>query len=104
MQERQLITLEDAAVISCPQGNRKPKTRQLHSKDRRMNAYSKGHRIKAVGALKRGMPRKEVASTFGISLATHMRWLKRRQGEDLAPRPSPGRTPLILGGLRSETI
>jgi uncharacterized membrane protein len=31
MQERQLITLEDAAVVSWPQGNRKPITRQLHS-------------------------------------------------------------------------
>jgi uncharacterized membrane protein len=31
LQERQLITLEDAAVVSWPQGNKKPKTRQLHS-------------------------------------------------------------------------
>ena len=31
MQERELITLEDAAVVSWPQGNKKPKTRQLHS-------------------------------------------------------------------------
>src|SRR5829696_9635199 len=31
MQKRQLITLEDAAVVSWPQGNKKPKTRQLHS-------------------------------------------------------------------------
>jgi uncharacterized membrane protein len=31
MQERQLITLEDAAVVSWPQGNRKPKTRELHA-------------------------------------------------------------------------
>jgi uncharacterized membrane protein len=31
MQERQLITLEDAAVVSWPQGNRKPTTHQLHS-------------------------------------------------------------------------
>ena len=30
MQERQLITLQDAAVVSWPQGNRKPKTRELH--------------------------------------------------------------------------
>ena len=30
MQERQLITLEDAAVVSWPQGSKKPKTRQLH--------------------------------------------------------------------------
>jgi uncharacterized membrane protein len=31
LQERQMITLEDAAVVSWPQGNRKPKTRELHS-------------------------------------------------------------------------
>ena len=31
MQERELITLEDAAIVSWPQGNKKPTTRQLHS-------------------------------------------------------------------------
>ncbi|HKH39634.1 MAG TPA: DUF1269 domain-containing protein [Rubrobacter sp.] len=31
LQEREMITLEDAAVVSWPQGNKKPKTRQLHS-------------------------------------------------------------------------
>ena len=31
MQERQLITLEDAAVVSWPQDRKKPQTRQLHS-------------------------------------------------------------------------
>jgi len=62
-----------------------------------MNAYSKDLRIKALGALDRGMPRKEAASTFGVSLATLKRWLKRRrEGEDIAPKPSPGRTPRIL--------
>jgi transposase len=62
-----------------------------------MNAYSKDLRIKALGALERGMPRKVAASTFGVSLATLKRWLKRRrEGEDIAPRPSPGRTPRIL--------
>jgi uncharacterized membrane protein len=30
MQERQMINLEDAAIVSWPQGNKKPKTRQLH--------------------------------------------------------------------------
>ena len=30
LQERQMITLEDAAVVSWPEGNKKPKTRQLH--------------------------------------------------------------------------
>ena len=64
--------------------------------NRPMNAYSKDLRIKALGALDRGMPRKEAASTFGVSLATLKRWLRRRrEGENLAPRPSPGRTPRI---------
>ena len=31
LQEREMITLEDAAVVSWPQGNKKPTTRQLHS-------------------------------------------------------------------------
>src|SRR3954468_17201730 len=31
MQEQQLITLEDAAIVSWPQGRKKPQTRQLHS-------------------------------------------------------------------------
>jgi uncharacterized membrane protein len=31
LQEQRLITLEDAAVVSWPQGNKKPTTRQLHS-------------------------------------------------------------------------
>ena len=30
LQERQMITLEDAAVVSWPQGNKKPRTRELH--------------------------------------------------------------------------
>ena len=30
LQERQMITLEDAAVVSWPQGNKKPKTCQPH--------------------------------------------------------------------------
>src|ERR671916_3101290 len=31
LQEREMITLEDAAVVSWPQGNKKPATRQLFS-------------------------------------------------------------------------
>jgi uncharacterized membrane protein len=31
LQERQMINLEDAAVVSWPAGTKKPKTRQLHS-------------------------------------------------------------------------
>src|SRR5215212_7896421 len=31
LQEREMITLQDAAVLSWPQGKKKPTTRQLHS-------------------------------------------------------------------------
>jgi uncharacterized membrane protein len=31
LQERQMITLQDAAVVTWPEGNKKPKTRQLAS-------------------------------------------------------------------------
>lgn len=48
-------------------------------------------------AVDRGVPRREVVGLFGVSLATLKRWLKRREeGKDIAPRPSPGRTPTIL--------
>ena len=31
LEERQMINLQDAAVVSWPEGNKKPQTRQLHS-------------------------------------------------------------------------
>ena len=31
LQERQMITLEDAAVVRWPEGDKKPRTHQLHS-------------------------------------------------------------------------
>lgn len=31
LQEQQMINLDDAAIVSWPQGNKKPSTRQLHS-------------------------------------------------------------------------
>lgn len=50
-----------------------------------------------MAAVDRGVPTKEVVGVFGVSLATLKRWLKRREeGEGLAPKPSPGRTPTIL--------
>ena len=62
-----------------------------------MNAYSEDLRLKALAALDRGMPRKEAVGTFGVSLATLKRWLKRRrEGGGLTPKPSPGTTPRIL--------
>ncbi len=62
-----------------------------------MNGYSKDLRVKVLGAVERGIPRREAAGLFGVSLSTIKRWLRRRrEGEDLAPKPSPGRTPRIL--------
>jgi transposase len=64
-----------------------------------MNAYSKDLRVMKVGdALDRGSPRKELIRIFGLSLfADHstLHQARRREGEDLAPKPSPGRTPTI---------
>ncbi len=62
-----------------------------------MNGYSKDLRVRVLDAVDRGTPRREAAGLFGVSLSTIKRWLgRRRDGEDLAPRPSPGRTPSIL--------
>ncbi len=67
-----------------------------------MNAYSKDLRLKVLAAVDRGTLRKKVVNTFGLSLATLKRWLKRRrEGADyLGPKPSPGRTPRILSSVR----
>jgi transposase len=68
-----------------------------------MNAYSKDLRLRVLAALDRGMPRKEVVKTFGVSIATIGRYLRRRrEGMDLAPRPSTGRTPTILANLQQK--
>jgi transposase len=57
-----------------------------------MGIYSKELRLRAVEAVERGIPRKDVVETFSISLTTLKRWLrKRRDGEDLSPGTSTGR-------------
>ena len=61
-----------------------------------MNAYSLDLRLKVLEAVDRGIPRKEVVRTFGVSMPTLERYLRRRRHTgELAPRPSPGRTPSI---------
>jgi transposase len=65
-----------------------------------MNAYSHDLRLKVLDAIDRGIPRREVVRTFGVSMPTLERYLRRRrQTGDLAPKPSPGRTPSILATL-----
>ena len=66
-----------------------------------MNAYSLDLRLKVLDAVDRGIPRKEVVRTFGVSMPTLERYLRRRRRRsgDLAPKPSPGRTPSICASV-----
>ena len=62
-----------------------------------MNAYSKDLRLKALAAIDRGVPRREVQQLFGISRSTIKRWLKRRRlTGDVAVHKIPGR-PSVKG-------
>jgi transposase len=62
-----------------------------------MQIYSKDLRIRAVEAVERGIPRKEVVEIFCVSLTTLKRWLKMsREGKDLSPGLSTGRKRRIL--------
>jgi transposase len=67
-----------------------------------MRAYSKDLRLKVLDAVDRGVPRKEVAQVFGISVPSIKRWLKRRRETGdvgLIPRPGPpARKGALLAG------
>lgn len=68
-----------------------------------MNAYSKDLRLRILAAVERGIPRREIADLFGVSRPTIGRYVKlKTEGEDLAPKPSPGRQPKILGTSEHE--
>jgi transposase len=56
-----------------------------------MKAYSKDLRLKALAAIDRGMSRKEVSRTFGLSASTLKRYLKlRRETGGVEARAIPG--------------
>ncbi len=68
-----------------------------------MNAYSKDLRLRVLEVVDRGLPRKEVSNLFGVSRSTIKRYVKRRrEGEDLEPKPSPGRKRHILATLEEK--
>jgi transposase len=70
-----------------------------------MEIYSKDLRIRALAAVERGMPRREVVRIFSISLTTLKRWLKmRREGKDLSPGISTGRRRRILATPEEEEL
>lgn len=61
-----------------------------------MKAYSKDLRERVVRALLEGASVRDVALRFEVSHDTVERYKKRHErGEELAPRPRPGRTPLV---------
>ncbi len=69
-----------------------------------MKAYSKDLRLKVLEAVDRGMPRKEVARIFGISMPSIKRWLRRRrESGDVEPSPVPG-PPARKGALLDEWL
>jgi transposase len=69
-----------------------------------MNAYSKDLRLKTLAALDRGIPRKEVAELFGVSLSAIKRWLKRRRlTGDVDIQEIPGR-PAVKGEALREWL
>ena len=56
-----------------------------------MKAYSKDLRLRVLAAVDRGMPRAQVAKTFGVSVSTIKRYLRlREQTGDVNPKPIPG--------------
>ncbi len=56
-----------------------------------MKAYSKDLRLRVLAACDRGMPRMEVAKTFGLSVSTVKRYLKLRKATGgVEARPIPG--------------
>lgn len=68
-----------------------------------MEIYSKDLRVRAVAAVERGVPRRDVVETFSISLTTLKRWLRRkRAGEDLSPSFSTGRKRRILATVEEK--
>jgi transposase len=70
-----------------------------------MDIYSKDLRIRALAAVDKGIPRREVAEIFSISLTTLKRWLKmRREGKDLSPGVSTGRRRRILATLEEKRL
>jgi transposase len=74
------------------------------SKNGSMNAYSKDLRLKVLAAIDRGIPRREVADLFGISLSTIKRWLNRRQQTgDVRIYQIPGR-PSVKGAALREWL
>lgn len=61
-----------------------------------MNGYSQDLREKIVAAVGGGIPKSQVARTFGVSRSSVKRYVKKADhGESLAPKKSPGSAPKL---------
>ena len=61
-----------------------------------MNGYSEDLREKIVAAIGRGVSKSQAARTFGVSLSSVKRYVKKADhGEPLAPKKSPGSAPKL---------
>ena len=70
-----------------------------------MGIYSKDLRVRAVEAVEKGIPRRDVVEIFSISLTTLKRWLrKRREGQDLSAGTSTGRKRRILADQEEQSL
>jgi transposase len=69
-----------------------------------MRAYSEDLRAKALDAVDRGTPRKEVARIFGISLPSIKRWLRRRRETGQVGAKAPSGPPPIKGAMLEEWL
>jgi transposase len=69
-----------------------------------MRAYSKDLRVKVLDAVDRGMARAEVARTFGISLPSIKRWLKRRRETGEVDAKAPPGPPAVKGAMLGEWL
>jgi transposase len=76
-----------------------------HVRMSRMGIYSKDLRIRAVAAVVRGLPRREILETFSISLTTLKRWLRMMSSEGkegLSPGVCTGPRQRILATLEEK--
>jgi transposase len=61
-----------------------------------MNGYSEDLREKIVAAVGGGLSKSQTARTFGVSLSSVKRYVKKADhGEPLAPKKSPGSAPKL---------
>ena len=72
-----------------------------------MKGYSVDLRQRVLAAVARGMPRRQVAQAFGVSIGTIKRLLtKQQQAADLTPQSPPGRratiSPAQYGALHAQ--